>query len=71
MINEYEFDAAPRKHAVLDDNRKTTTLAIPGHALHDKGVQRQIGVGTLVSSKERRAAVVPVINRLATAGFVP
>ena len=37
---------------------------IPGHALHEKGLQRQIGVCTLVSSQERRAAVVPRINRL-------
>ena len=31
---------------------------IPGHALHEKRLQRQIGVGTLISSQERRAAVV-------------
>ena len=36
---------------------------IPGHALHDRGLQKQIGVGTLVSSQERRALFVPVINR--------
>ena len=40
----------------------------PGHALHEKGLQRQIGVGTLVSSQERRALAVLVINRLSTAG---
>ena len=40
---------------------------IPGHALHEK----QKRVGTLVSSQERRAAVVPRINQLSTAGFVP
>ena len=40
---------------------------IPGHALHEKGLQRQIGVVTLVSSQERRALAVPVINRLQTA----
>ena len=38
----------------------------PGHALHEKGSQRQIGVGTLASSQERRSAVVPRINRLST-----
>ena len=43
----------------------------PGHALHEKGLQRQIGDGTLVSSQERRAAVVPRINRVSTADFVP
>ena len=45
-----------------------TCLACPGRALHEKGLQRQIGVGTLVSSQERRAPAVPLINRLATAG---
>ena len=55
---------------------------IPGHALHEKGLQKQIGVGTLVSSQERRALFVllinhgsaadkPVVNRWSTAGFVP
>ena len=39
----------------------------PGHALHESGLRRQIGVGPLVSSQERRAAVVPRINRLSTA----
>ena len=43
-------------------------MFLPGHALHEKGLQRQIGVGTLVSSQERRALVVPLINRLSTAG---
>ena len=43
----------------------------PGHALHEKNLQRQIGVGTLVSSQEQRALLIPVINRLSTAGFVP
>ena len=37
-------------------------LEIPGHALHEIGLQRQIGVGTLVSSQERRALAVPLIN---------
>ena len=35
----------------------------PGHALHEKGLQRQISVGTLVNSQQRRALAVPVINR--------
>ena len=41
---------------------------IPGHALHEKGLQGQIGDGTLVSSQERRALAVLVINRLSNAG---
>ena len=41
---------------------------IPGHALHEKGLQRQIGDGTLVTNQERRAparvpADKPVVNR--------
>ena len=43
----------------------------PGHALHEKGLQRQTGVGSLVRSQERRAAVVPRINRLSTARQPP
>ena len=35
----------------------------PGHALHEKGLQRQIGVGTLLSSQKRRALFVPRFNR--------
>ena len=38
-------------------------FSIPGHALHEKGLQIQIGDGTLVSNQERRALAVPVINR--------
>ena len=45
-----------------------TNRVIPGHALHEKGLQRQKVDGTLVSSQERRALFVTVINRLSTAG---
>ena len=44
-------------------NSRSMPLEIPGHALHEKGLQRQIGVGTLVNSQQRRALAVPVINR--------
>ena len=40
---------------------------IPGHALHEKGLLRQIGDDPLVSSQERRALLVLVISRLQTA----
>ena len=43
-------------------------ILYPGLALHEKGLQRQIGFGTLVSSQERRALAVPLINRGSTAG---
>ena len=36
------------------------------NALHKKALQRQIAVGTVVSSQQRRALAVPVINRLST-----
>ena len=39
---------------------------VPGHALHDKGLQKQKGVGPLVSSQEHRALPVPVTNRLSS-----
>ena len=38
-------------------------IFIPGHALHEKGLQRQIAVGTLVNSQQRRALAVPRLNR--------
>ena len=38
-------------------------VVIPGHALHEKGLQRQKGVVPLVGSQEQRALLVPVINR--------
>ena len=55
---------------------------IPGHALHEKGLQRQKSFGPLVSSQHERALLVPLINRgqtadksvmnrLSNAGFVP
>ena len=33
-----------------------------GHALHEKGVQRQKGDSPLVSSQKERALLVPLIN---------
>ena len=47
----------------------------PGHALHEKGLQRQIGVGTLVSRQQTKSARSPgdkpLMNRLSTGRFVP
>ena len=37
---------------------------IPGHASHEKGLHKQIGVGTFVSSQEQRVLLVPRLNRL-------
>ena len=45
-------------------------LRFPGYALRVKGLQRQIGVGTSVSSQERRALLVPWLNRWSTVVFV-
>ena len=52
----------------LAPGNKETRRRIPGHALHEKGLQRQISVRTLDSNHERRAVVVPEINRGYTAG---
>ena len=38
-------------------------LLIPGHALHEKGLQRHKGVVPLFGSQEQSALLVPVINR--------
>ena len=43
--------------------RAVFKVRFPGHALHEKGLQRQKSVGPLVSSQEERALLVPVINR--------
>ena len=47
------------------------TWQIPGHALHEKGLQRQKGVGPLVSSQEQRALLVPRLHRSSTGRCVP
>ena len=41
--------------------------AFPGYALHEKGLQRQKGVGTFVSIQERREHFAPPIKRGCTA----
>ena len=43
---------------------------ISEHALHEIGSHRKLDDGTLGSTQERRAAVVPRINRGSTVGFV-
>ena len=43
----------------------------PGHALLEKGLQTQIGAGTLASSQKRRAAVVSRIDQGSTGNVVP
>ena len=40
---------------------------ILGHALHEKGIQRQKAVRTLVNSQQRRALAVPLLNSCSTA----
>ena len=41
--------------------------SFPGHALHEKGLQRQTSFGPLVSSQERRALAVTLIICSSTA----
>ena len=43
-------------------------VLLPGHALHEKGLQKQKCAGPLVSSQERRARFIPRLNHLSTAG---
>ena len=38
-------------------------LFISGHVWHENGFQRQLSVSTLFSNQERRATIVPRINR--------
>ena len=56
---------------VLSQTHHRSFCVVPGNTLHEKGLQRQKGVGPLVGSQERRALLVLVINRLSTADFVP
>ena len=44
---------------------------IPGYALHEKGLQKQISIGTLASSQKQRALLVSLINRWSTGRCVP
>ena len=73
---------APLSYPEISIGPKDDIVPFPGHALHEKGVKRQTGVGTLASSQERRALAVlvinrgrtadkPVVKRLSIAGFVP
>ena len=48
--------------------RMAVESVVPGHALHEKGLQRQKSVGPRNSSKEQRALLDPLINRLSNAG---
>ena len=45
------------------DGSVKLNIYVPGHALHEKGSQRQKSVVPLVGSQEQRAPLVPVINR--------
>ena len=47
----------------LVSSRGLRVEVVPGHALHEKGLQRHNGVGPLVSSQEERALAVLLINR--------
>ena len=51
-----------------EDQLSLYPSSIPGHALHEEGLQRQIAVDTLVNSQQRRALAVPRLNRGQTAG---
>ena len=76
---------AQERNTFIEKRRKIAAQfnyrRMPGHALHEAGLQRQTGVSTLVSSQERRPLAVmvinsgqtcfqPVVDRLSTAGFL-
>ena len=46
-------------------------VCFPRHALHVKGLQRQIGVGTLGTKSASRPGDKPDVNRSSTGRFVP
>ena len=57
---------APNSHRTkhrTPKGRSESRNYIPGHALHEKGLQKQKGVVPLVGSQEQRAPLVPLINR--------
>ena len=60
-------DRGPDDQPVVNRGLRSS-ICFLGHALHEKGLQIQIGVGTLVSSQEQRALLVLLINWLTTAG---
>ena len=53
----------PRSSTFAAERTYEEPSLVPGHALHEKGLQIQIGVVPLVGSQEQRALLVPVINR--------
>ena len=64
-------EAAQDKNILTDEVHKggsrlrkfKDTCDIPGHALHEKALQRQKSVVPLVGSQEQRALLVPLRNR--------
>ena len=48
---------------VFKFNIRKSVVAFPGHALREKGLQRQKGFVPLVGSQEQRAFLAPLINR--------
>ena len=70
IISSWYFDLV---RIILSDGVLVDELIAGGELVDDSRtcLQRQIGVGTLVSSQDRRALAVLLMNRLITAGFVP
>ena len=63
------FFSTKSKRIDLQQIYETVFLVFPGHASHEKGLQRQRGADPLVSSQERRALFVSLINRWSSAFF--
>ena len=61
---QFPFRGFPNMPCMFKDMPGTrNNRCFPGHALHEKGLQRQKGVVPLVGSQEQRALLVPPINR--------
>ena len=62
---EYQYqphvDIVARKRILIPPS---LNRSIPKRALHEKGLQRQTSARTLFSSQERRALLVPLMNRI-------
>ena len=67
LAQTFGADRRPRRPGRLAPSMRVRPVAqLPRHALQDKGLQKQKGVGPLVNSRDRRAAFVPLINRSST-----
>ena len=60
---EHQTDIMDMSYLKQNNQPRYALVVIPGHALHEKGLQRQKSIVPLVGSQDQRALLVPVINR--------